>query len=90
MLFLLILDIGNKAYLAIRHEINWSLEKRYCWVPLYTTLTAKRGRTDEPVISRQGASNVQRFPCPALQYLLVFVSAFDGSRAGALVGDRFL
>ena len=35
MLFLLILYIGNKASLAIRHEINWSLEMRYCGVPLY-------------------------------------------------------
>ena len=35
MPFLLILYIGNKASLAIRHEINWSLEMRYCRVPLY-------------------------------------------------------
>ena len=35
MPFLLILYIGNKASLAIRHEINWSLEMRYCGVPLY-------------------------------------------------------
>ena len=35
ILFLLILYIGNKASLAIRQEINWSLEMRYCGVPLY-------------------------------------------------------
>ena len=35
MLFLLILYIGNKASLAIRHEIIWSLQMRYCGVPLY-------------------------------------------------------
>ena len=29
MPFLLILYIDNKASLAIRHEINWSLEMRY-------------------------------------------------------------
>jgi len=35
MLFLLILYIGNKASLAIKHRINWSLEMRYYGVPLY-------------------------------------------------------
>ena len=30
MLFLLILYIGSKASFAIRHEIDWSLEMRYC------------------------------------------------------------
>ena len=38
MPFLLILYIGNKASLAIRHEINWSLEMHYCGVPLYLTV----------------------------------------------------
>ena len=33
MLLLLILFTGNKASLAIRHEINWSLEMCYCSVP---------------------------------------------------------
>ena len=36
MLFLSILYIGNKASLAIRHEVNWALEIRYCGVPLYS------------------------------------------------------
>ncbi len=35
MFFLLILYIGNKASLAIKHEMIWSLEIRYCGVPLY-------------------------------------------------------
>ena len=35
ILFLFILYIGNKASLAIRHEINWSLEMCYCGVLLY-------------------------------------------------------
>ena len=35
MLFLLILYIGNKASLAIRHKIHRSLEMCYCGVPLY-------------------------------------------------------
>ena len=35
IVFLLILYIGNKASLAIRHEIYWSLEMLYCGVPLY-------------------------------------------------------
>ena len=35
MLFLLILYIGNKASLTIRHKIHKSLEIRYCGVPLY-------------------------------------------------------
>ena len=38
MLFLFILYIGNKASLAIRHIIIWSLEMRYCGVPLYILL----------------------------------------------------
>ena len=38
ILFLLILYIGNKASLAIRHEIDWSLEMRYCGVPLYKSM----------------------------------------------------
>ena len=33
--FLLILYIGNKASLAIRHEIIWFFEMRYYGVPLY-------------------------------------------------------
>ena len=37
MLFLLSLYISNKAFLAIRYEVNWSLEMRYCGVPLYLT-----------------------------------------------------
>ena len=49
VLFLLILYIGNKASLAIRHEINWSLEMRYCGVPLYVNhvpLTAESFHCD--------------------------------------------
>jgi len=36
MPFLLILYIGNKASLAIRHKMHLSLEMRYCGVPLYS------------------------------------------------------
>ena len=35
LIFLLILYIGNKASMAIRHKINRSLEMPYCGVPLY-------------------------------------------------------
>ena len=35
MLFLLILYVGNKASLIIRHKIYRSLEMRYCGVHLY-------------------------------------------------------
>ena len=36
MLFLLILYIGNKASLTIKHKIHRSLEMGYCGVPLYS------------------------------------------------------
>ena len=33
--YLLILYVSNEASPTIMHEINWSLEMRYCKVPLY-------------------------------------------------------
>ena len=40
MLFLVILYVGNKASLAIRHGNDWSLKMRYCGVPLYHVVVA--------------------------------------------------
>ena len=33
-LLFLILHIGNKESIAVRHKIKWSLEMRYCGIPL--------------------------------------------------------
>ena len=43
MPFLLIICIGNKASIAIRHEINYSLEMRYCEF-LWTKIISKIGK----------------------------------------------